>query len=580
LETNERWRLRVAGADPDLYDGDEKVDLSPRSGLLLAYLALAGPTPRAQMAALLWPDRGEARARGNLRQLLHRLGRHGELVAGDPLRLHPTVRLEAPWTGDVAHEGGSIALGLGLDPDRFGALASFFATEHARRMAEALAEQEAAWGAAAAAGSWDRALAAAQRAMAIDPTAERPYRLAMTALIELGLPQDALATYGRGRQVLAQAFDAEPADDTRAIAERAAGLVARARGGVLEPVATVARRARAGGWVTEGIALLRTAVDAARDPAVAGRRRVELAWLLHQTGDGAAAERAALEAMPLLESAGDATGAAECGFVLGSLARFRGDVATARAWWARALATPDVAEGAAERMLVHLNVAMVEDALDDAAAAQGHYLAALELARTTGDRSVEATVLNNLAHAALAADQAASARTLARAAHAAAAAVGDRLLLGCVLDGLARVEIACGNVADGRAWAARAYLIAREDLDPALQVDALVTLSTASLRSGEPEAAADLATAALRAAARADYLPGAGDAAAALAEAWGRDDRRAAPLLAAVCADPRVRRGAAGHAARLLAAWGGQQGEAPAFMAVVAAVLGAAVTPA
>jgi DNA-binding SARP family transcriptional activator len=569
-----RWRLRVAGGDLELFRDDEPVDVSPRCAVLLAYLALAGPTSRAHMAALLWPDRGEARARANLRQLLHRLGHQGDLLAGDPLRLRPDVRLEAPWTGDDAAAGGSSGLGLNLDPDQFGALAAWFATEHARRAAEALAEQEAAWGAAVATGAWGPALAAAQRAMAVDATAERPYRLAMTAQLELGLPQDALATYGRCRQVLAQAFDAEPADDTRAIAERAAGLVARARGGVLEPLATVARRARAGGWVTEGIALLRTAVAAARDPAVAGRRRVELAWLLHQTGDGVAAERAALEAVPLLEAAGDATGSAECGFVLGSVARFRGDVAGARAWWAKALATPVVAEGATERMFVHLNVAMVEDALDDALAAQGHYLAALELARTTGDRSVEATVLNNLAHAALAADRAASARTLARAAHAAAAAVGDRLLLGCVLDGLARVEIACGDVATGRAWAARAHLIAREDLDPALQVDTLVTLSIASLRSGEPEAAAGLATAALRAATRADYLPGAGDAAAALAEAWGREDRRAAPLLASVSADPRVHRVAAGQASRLLSAWGGHPGPAPALASAVAEALG------
>ena len=48
-------------------------ELEPKDALLLAYLAIEGPTPRARLASLLWPDVDDERARGNLRQRLLRL---------------------------------------------------------------------------------------------------------------------------------------------------------------------------------------------------------------------------------------------------------------------------------------------------------------------------------------------------------------------------------------------------------------------------------------------------------------------------------------------------------------------------
>lgn len=72
-------------------------DLEPKDALLLAYLALEGPTPRAKLAALLWPDVEEERARGNLRQRLLRLKRTTgvELVTGGT---------EAQLAGAVGHD--------------------------------------------------------------------------------------------------------------------------------------------------------------------------------------------------------------------------------------------------------------------------------------------------------------------------------------------------------------------------------------------------------------------------------------------------------------------------------------------
>src|SRR6185295_4767109 len=57
--------------------------LAPRDAALLAWLALEGPTPRAQLAELLWPLSDPVAARNTLRQRLFHLKRHcGELVAG------------------------------------------------------------------------------------------------------------------------------------------------------------------------------------------------------------------------------------------------------------------------------------------------------------------------------------------------------------------------------------------------------------------------------------------------------------------------------------------------------------------
>ena len=77
------------------------VALEQKDALLLAYLAIEGPTPRSRLAALLWPDVDPERARANLRQRLFRLrkalGRElleGSDVAG--LCADIEVRLDPP----------------------------------------------------------------------------------------------------------------------------------------------------------------------------------------------------------------------------------------------------------------------------------------------------------------------------------------------------------------------------------------------------------------------------------------------------------------------------------------------------
>ena len=87
------------------------VALEQKDALLLAYLAIEGPTPRSRLAALLWPDVDPERARANLRQRLFRLrkavGRElleGGDVAG--LCADIEVRLDPPrraMPGELLH---------------------------------------------------------------------------------------------------------------------------------------------------------------------------------------------------------------------------------------------------------------------------------------------------------------------------------------------------------------------------------------------------------------------------------------------------------------------------------------------
>src|SRR5512147_1519323 len=76
-------RLQLANA-PVLCAGGGEIPLPARNALLLAWLAIEGPTPRARLAQLLWPDSAPQAARNALRQRLFQLKKLTgiDLVAG------------------------------------------------------------------------------------------------------------------------------------------------------------------------------------------------------------------------------------------------------------------------------------------------------------------------------------------------------------------------------------------------------------------------------------------------------------------------------------------------------------------
>jgi DNA-binding SARP family transcriptional activator len=97
-------QLHLAAAPRIVLPDGSTRELSALDGALLAWLALEGPTPRARLAALLWPDSDAEAARNSLRQRLFRLKRQlgMELVSGTAwLALMPGMSHDLEEADDV-----------------------------------------------------------------------------------------------------------------------------------------------------------------------------------------------------------------------------------------------------------------------------------------------------------------------------------------------------------------------------------------------------------------------------------------------------------------------------------------------
>ena len=184
-------------------------DLEPKDALLLAYLAIEGPTSRAQLAALLWPDADEERARGNLRQRLLRMKRAVgiELVVGTgQAQLAEGIRHDL----DDAHELLEL---VGLD--EAGEFAGWLEAQRERRRrgrADALA---AAAAKAEAEGDHAAALEHAGALLDFDPLSEDAHRRVMRLHYVRGDAGAALAAYRRCVRILRSELGAEPSRETR-----------------------------------------------------------------------------------------------------------------------------------------------------------------------------------------------------------------------------------------------------------------------------------------------------------------------------------------------------------------------------
>lgn len=183
-------------------------DLEPKDAVLLAYLAVEGPTPRARLASLLWPDVDDERARGNLRQRVLRLKRTTglELVTG---------HAQAQLADGIAHDlGESHELLDTLEPELGSGLAEWLSAQRERRRrarADALA---GAADQAEAGGDLEAALEHAGALIALDPCSEDAHRRVMKLHYLLGDAGAALAAYQRCVRVLQSELNAEPSRET------------------------------------------------------------------------------------------------------------------------------------------------------------------------------------------------------------------------------------------------------------------------------------------------------------------------------------------------------------------------------
>jgi DNA-binding SARP family transcriptional activator/Tfp pilus assembly protein PilF len=219
---------------------------------LLAYLAVSAgqSASRQTLAALLWSDFAQARARQSLRQVVSALGKTLRCCGTPVLRVtDQAVSLEpgavlvdtlelARLTDEGSPESlaaavpiyaGELLEGLRLDAPEFEDWLAVTRGElrdlALRAMAALLAHQEDV-------GDMDGAAATARRILAIDPFREDIHRRLMQLYAENGMRSAALAHYRECREVLCRELDVLPDDETtrlyRSIRDQASAGARRA----------------------------------------------------------------------------------------------------------------------------------------------------------------------------------------------------------------------------------------------------------------------------------------------------------------------------------------------------------------
>ncbi len=202
--------LELAGlASATLADGST-IALAPRDAAVLAWLALEGPTPRARLVELLWPDSDPVAGRNSLRQRLFKLKQQcGELVSGGS-----TLWLAAGVAHDLA--GSRTVLGSLCFPDTPDYDAWLRAQRDSRtssarqdieRQAQALEE----------AGELAAALPLAQALLRLEPQSEAAHRRAMRLHYLRGDRAEALLAFDLCERMLKDEFGAQPSGETLAL---------------------------------------------------------------------------------------------------------------------------------------------------------------------------------------------------------------------------------------------------------------------------------------------------------------------------------------------------------------------------
>ncbi len=242
--------------------------LQTADALLLAWLALEGPTPRDRLAALLWPTSSAEAARNALRQRLFRLRKQAgcDLVGGSQV-----LALADGLTHDLA---GSPGLLGALHPADDGELDDWLERQRAQRRAEARRGIEIQIEACEAEGDYAAALPLAQALIDADPHSEDAHRRLMRLHYLRGDKAAAMLAFDRCEETLKHEVGTRPSQETLAL------LATIESAGVLDAAAPAAdsgggqdRRSRAAPGNPPAITGDDDAAGAAASTAAAAPRR-------------------------------------------------------------------------------------------------------------------------------------------------------------------------------------------------------------------------------------------------------------------------------------------------------------------
>ena len=445
--------ISLLGA-PVITVGRKTVETDTRKATaLLAYLAVTGgPQRRATLAALLWPENDEPKARGALRRTLSvlraALGDRWLQTDGETVDLDRTdlqvdviefrravadgrlVDAAALYRGDLL-EGFSLR-----DSPQFDDWQAAQADALRSAYAEVLARLSVG---AERNGDLAAALGYAKRHLAIDPLHEPAHRELMRLHARTGDRSAALRQYRDCVRLLDRELGVAPVDETRALNDAIEGgtLGDREPPAEVTTAAAVAELHTLHGDYRRAIASYEAAI--AKAP-VAARSVLEhrLAQVHHRRGDWSNAERHYAAARTAAAGAG-----AEARILADwSLAAHRsGDGARAKRLAGEALVL-------AERSRDKRALAQAHNILGILAtgrAARTHLETSVSLARELGDAEAQIAALNNLALALREAGEIGRAGELTEQALAACEAVGDRHRTAALHNNLADILRAQGR---------------------------------------------------------------------------------------------------------------------------------------
>jgi DNA-binding SARP family transcriptional activator len=192
-------------------NGVAAVALPPRDAALLSWLALEGPTPRAHLAALLWPDSDAEAARNALRQRLFQLRK---LLGADAVTGTTLLALAAGVTHDLAESDQVLGEGAPVVAGEFAAWLDQQRQRRRARLRQSLAELAQM---AEAACDWADALSHARELLALEPLSEEAHRRLMRLHYLAGDRAAALLAFDRCEQVLKDEVGARPSAETLAL---------------------------------------------------------------------------------------------------------------------------------------------------------------------------------------------------------------------------------------------------------------------------------------------------------------------------------------------------------------------------
>jgi len=268
-----RVTLQLSGA-PRLLIGTTDKPLETRDALLLAWLALEGPTARGRLGELLFPGVDDDKARNRLRQRLFQLRKRLELepIQGDSV-------LEIVAGIDVQQdEAFELLAGVTADGDELGDWLEVQRQRHRSRRTTwlaAAAEQAEAEGELATALAHAIALAQAQ------PESEHAHRRVMRLHYLRADRAAALAAYRICEQALAQALGARPSSETRALLQSIEAAQPVATRGARPPPTGMLRPPRLVGRTRELEQAL-AAWDMGRAPSISGEAGMGKSRLLYE----------------------------------------------------------------------------------------------------------------------------------------------------------------------------------------------------------------------------------------------------------------------------------------------------------